>query len=69
MIAILNWSGGMSGATQVVGIFPSLLLAKEWVETNYSWKKSSLRYVEFDFGEVEFDYDEAESLDFNTLFT
>ena len=61
MIAILNWAGGMCGATQVVGIFPNLSLAKEWVKTNYFGKKSSLRYVEFDFGEVEFDYDEAES--------
>lgn len=38
MIAVLSWSGGMCGATQVIGIFPNLSLAKEWVETNYSWK-------------------------------
>ena len=63
MIAILNWSGGMCGATQVVGIFPDLSSAKEWVKTNYFGRKSSLQYVEFDFGEVEFDYDEANPLD------
>ena len=61
MIAVLSWSGGMCGATQVIGIFPNLSLAKEWVETNYSWKKSFLGYTEFDFGEVEFDYNEAKS--------
>ena len=64
MIAILNWSGGMCGATQVVGIFPNLSSAKEWVEINYFGRKSSLKYIEFDFGEVEFDYDEANSLGF-----
>lgn len=61
MIAVLSWAGGMCGATQVIGIFPDLPSAKEWVETYYSRKKSSLGYTEFDFGEVEFDYDEAKS--------
>ncbi len=64
MIAILNWAGGMCGATHVLGIFPNLSLAKEWVKTYYFKRESSLRYVEFDFGEVEFDYDEAKSFSF-----
>ena len=64
MIAILNWSGGMCGATQIVGIFPDLSSAKEWIKTSYFGRKSFLRYVEFDFGEIEFDYDEANPLSF-----
>lgn len=59
MIAILNWSGGMCGTTQVIGIFPDLPSAKEWIKTSYFGHKFSLQYTEFDFGEVEFDYDEA----------
>lgn len=52
MIAVLEFVDGFGHDTEVVGIFPTLEIAKQYYFHNF-------KYQEFDFGEVSFDIYEA----------
>lgn len=52
MIAVLEFVDGFGHDTEVVGIFPTLEVAKNYYTHNFL-------YQEFDFGRVEFDLYEA----------
>lgn len=55
MIAVLDFVDGFGHDTDVVGIFPTLEIAKNHYTHNFF-------YQEFDFGKVEFDiYDAKEA--------
>ena len=52
MIAVLEFVDGFGHDTEVVGIFPTLEMAKKYYNHNFL-------YQEFDFGKVSFDLYEA----------
>ena len=55
MIAVLGFVDGFGHDTEVIGIFPTLEIAKNYYSNNF-------RYQEFEFGKVSFDiYDAKEA--------
>lgn len=52
MIAVLAFVDGFGHDTEVIGIFPTLEIAKRYYKRNF-------QYQEFDFGQVSFDIYDA----------